>query len=70
MTPAAVPHASPVTGAAPQGLPCAAGEWIRIYAMQLALRHADLSPQEAIKAAIDEYRKSGHLAPEQVVAFH
>ncbi len=45
--------------------PC---EWMRLFAVRLAQRRPDISADEAVRAAIREFRRSGHLPPERAAA--
>lgn len=57
---------APVTANVPAPVTCPS-EWMRIFAVRLARRRPDISAEQAVLAAIDEYRVCGHLPPETAV---
>jgi hypothetical protein len=56
-----------VTDTRPAEPPCV---WITIFAQRLALKRPELSPEESVRTAIAEFRRLGHLQPEQAIALH
>ena len=57
----------PAANAVPATCP---SEWIRIFAARLAASRPEISAEEVLRAAIGEYRCSGHLPPETVPPTH
>ncbi len=45
--------------------PC---DWMRIFAVRFAQRRPELSAEEVVRTAIDEFRCSGHLPPEHAAS--